>query len=58
MLHAPWLIYLQTAVFAIATTLNVLLAYETSPRTWAQGINVAIFAALTCYQIYQWPIWS
>ena len=28
MLHAPWLIYLQTAVFAIATILNVMLAYR------------------------------
>ena len=58
MQHAPWMIYLQTAVFAIATILNVMLAYETSPITWKQWINIAIFAALTCYQIYQWPIWS
>jgi hypothetical protein len=58
MQHVPWMIYLQTAVFAIATILNVMLAYQTSPRTWKQGINIAIFAALTGFQIYQWPIWS
>jgi hypothetical protein len=58
MQHTPWMIYLQTAVFAIATILNVMIARETSPRTWKQWINIGIFAALTCYQIYQWPIWS
>jgi hypothetical protein len=58
MQHAPWMIYLQTAVFAIATILNVMLAYQTSPGTWKQGINIGIFATLTWFQIYQWPIWS
>ncbi len=58
MQHAAVMIYLQTAGFAIATILNIMLAYETSPRAWTQAINIAIFAALTCYQIYQWPIWN
>jgi len=58
MQHAPWMIYLQTAAFAIATILNVMIAYEASPRTWMQGVNIAIFACLTCYQVYQWPIWG
>jgi hypothetical protein len=58
MQYAPWMIYLQTIVFAIATVLNVMIAQEASPQTWKQAVSVVLFAALTCYQIYQWPIWS
>jgi hypothetical protein len=58
MSHVPFMIYLQTAVFAIATILSGMLAYETSPRTWKQSVNVVLFAALTCYQIHQWPLWG
>jgi hypothetical protein len=58
MTHAALMIYLQTAVFAVAVILNVMLAYETSPRTWRQMLSVAIFAGLMCYQVIQWPIWS
>jgi hypothetical protein len=58
MQYLPWMIYLQTAVFAIATMLNVMIARETSPRTWQQAVSVVLFAALTSYQIYEWPIWS
>jgi hypothetical protein len=58
MQHAPWMIYLQTIVFAIATILNVMIAREAPLRTWEQAASVVLFAALTFYQIYQWPIWS
>jgi hypothetical protein len=58
MQHLPFVIYLQSAVFAIATILSIMLVYETSPRTRKQAVNVVLFAALTCYQIYQWPLWS
>ena len=57
MQHAPWMIHLQTAVFAIAVILNVMLVYETSPRTWSHTLSIAIFAGLTCYQIFLWPVW-
>jgi len=56
--HAAWMIYLQTAVFAIAVILNAMLVYEASPRTWRQLVSVAIFAVLVCYQVFQWPMWS
>jgi hypothetical protein len=52
------MIYLQTAVFAIAVILNVMLAYEASPKTWRPMVSVAIFSGLMCYQLSQWPIWS
>jgi hypothetical protein len=41
MQHVPWMIYLQTAVFAIATALNIMIARETSPRAWQQAANAA-----------------
>jgi hypothetical protein len=46
MQNAPWMIYLQTAVFAIAVALNVMLAHERSPRTWKQTISIGSLVAL------------